>query len=161
MDPRILPHMSIDKDTYICAYNVHYMRDRQIWFGNQPKLLKQVKLVASELRAPPPKNEASGFARGSEASEASSFALRPLKMKQAPSPEALKQVKLVASELRASPPKNEASGFARGSETSEASSFGASELRASPPKNEASGFARGSEASEASSFGASRFAPSK
>ena len=35
--------------------------------------LKQVKLVAAELRASPPTNEASGFARGSEASEASSF----------------------------------------------------------------------------------------
>ena len=35
--------------------------------------LKQVKLVAPELRASPPKNEATGFARGSEASEASSF----------------------------------------------------------------------------------------
>ena len=35
--------------------------------------LKQVKLVASELRASAPKNETSGFARGSEASEASSF----------------------------------------------------------------------------------------
>ena len=75
-------------------------RDRQIWFGNRPKLLKQVKLVASELR--------------------------PLKMKQVASPETLKQVKLVASEFRASPPKNEASGFARNSEASEASSFGAS-----------------------------------
>ena len=38
-----------------------------------PGALKQVKLVASELRASPPKNEASGFARVSEASEASSF----------------------------------------------------------------------------------------
>ena len=84
-----------------------------------PGALKQVKLVASELCASPPKNEASGFARGSEASEASSF-------KQVVSPGALKQVKLVASELCASPPKNEASGFARGSEASEASSFGAS-----------------------------------
>ena len=36
-----------------------------------PEALKQVKLVASELCAWPPKNEASGFARGSEASEAS------------------------------------------------------------------------------------------
>ena len=62
-----------------------------------PGALKQVKLVASEFRASPPKTEASGFARGSEASE--------------------------ASELRASPPKNEASGFARSSEASEASSF--------------------------------------
>ena len=68
-----------------------------------PGSLKQVKLVASELRASPPKIEASGFARVFEASE-----------------------KLVASELRASPPKNEASGFARGSEASAASSFGAS-----------------------------------
>ena len=50
-----------------------------------PGALKQVKLVASELR--------------------------PLKMKQVASPRALKQVKLVASELRASPPKNEANGF--------------------------------------------------
>ena len=151
-----------------------------------PGALKQVKLVASELRASPRKNEASGFARGSEASEASCFGasrFAPLKMKQVALPEALKQVKLVASELRASPGKNEASGFARGSEASEASCFGASrfaplkmkqvaspgalkqvklvasELRASPPKNGASGFARGSEASEASSFGASRFAP--
>ena len=38
-----------------------------------PGALKQVKLVASELRASLPKTEASGFARGSEASEASSF----------------------------------------------------------------------------------------
>ena len=38
-----------------------------------PGALKQVKLVASELRASPPTNEASGFAGGSEASEASSF----------------------------------------------------------------------------------------
>ena len=68
-----------------------------------PGALKQVKLVASELRASPPK-----------------------RMKQVASPGALKQVKLVASELRASPPKNEASGFARGSEASEASSFRAS-----------------------------------
>ena len=72
-----------------------------------PGALKQVKLVALELRASPLTNEASGFARGSEASEAcsfgasrfapkneaSGFALRPLKMKQ------------VASELRASKPK--------------------------------------------------------
>ena len=65
-----------------------------------PGALKQVKLVASELRT--------------------------LRMKQVASPGALKQVKLVASELRASPPKNEASGFARGSEASEAGSFGAS-----------------------------------
>ena len=124
-----------------------------------PGALKQVKLVASELRASPPKNEASGFARGSEASEASSFGalcFAPLKMKQVASPGALKQVKLVASELRASPPKNEAGGFARGSEASE---LVASELRASTPKNEANGFARSSETSEASSFGASRFAP--
>ena len=41
-----------------------------------PEALKQVKLVASELRA---------------------VALRPLKRKQVASPEALKQVKLVAS----------------------------------------------------------------
>ena len=77
-----------------------FRRDRHIWFGNRPKLLKQVKLIASELR--------------------------PLRMKQVASPGALKQVKLVASELRASPPKNEASGFARSPEASEASSFGAS-----------------------------------
>ena len=63
---------------------------------------------------------------GSESSEASSFALRPLQMKQVASAGTLKQVKLVASELRASPPTNEASGFAGGSEASEASSFGAS-----------------------------------
>ena len=69
-----------------------------------PRDLKQVKLVASELRALPPKNEASGFARGSEASAARSFG--------------------------ASPPKNEASGFAWVSEASEASSFGA--LRFAP-----------------------------
>ena len=62
-----------------------------------PEALKQVTLVASELR--------------------------PLKLKQLASPEALKQVKLVASELRsvemkqvaselrASPPRNAASGF--------------------------------------------------
>ena len=80
-----------------------------------PGALMQVKLVASELRASHPKNEASGFARSQQ------------------------QVKLVASELRASPPTNEASGFARGFEATEASSFGASELRASPPRNEASG----------------------
>ena len=76
-----------------------------------------MKLVASELRASPPKNEASGFAQCSEASEASSFGVSrfaPVKMKQVASPGALKQAKLVASELRASPPKNEASGFARG-----------------------------------------------
>ena len=65
-----------------------------------PGALTQVKLVASELRASPPKNEASGFARGSDASEASSFG--------------------------ASPPQTEASGFARGSEASEVSSFGVS-----------------------------------
>ena len=68
-----------------------------------PGALKQVKLVASELRASPPKNEAIA------------------------SPGSLKQVKLVASELHASPPKIEASGFARVSEASQASSsFGAS-----------------------------------
>ena len=50
------------------------------WFGKRLKLLKQVKLVASELRASPPG-----------------------KMKQLASPEALKQVKLVASEFRALP----------------------------------------------------------
>ena len=38
-----------------------------------PGALKQVKLAALELCASPPENEASGFARGSEASEASSF----------------------------------------------------------------------------------------
>ena len=38
-----------------------------------PGALKHMKLVASELRASPPTNEASGFARGSAASEASSF----------------------------------------------------------------------------------------
>ena len=54
-------------------------RDHQIWFGIHPKLLKQLKLVASEL---------------------------PLKMKHMASPGALKQVKLIALELRASPPKN-------------------------------------------------------
>ena len=58
-----------------------------------PGVLKQVKLVASELHASRPKNEASGFARGSEASEASSFGaleLRPLiKKKQVASPRAL------------------------------------------------------------------------
>ena len=36
-----------------------------------PEALKQMKLVISELR--PPKIEASSFARGSEASEATSF----------------------------------------------------------------------------------------
>ena len=47
------------------------------------------------------KNEASGFARSSEASDASSVgASPPRKMKQVASPEAPKQVKLVASELR-------------------------------------------------------------
>ena len=39
----------------------------------QPGALKQVKLVASEFCVSPPKIEASGFARGSEASEASSL----------------------------------------------------------------------------------------
>ena len=59
-----------------------------------------MKLVASELRPSPPKNEANGFARGSEASEASSFGASPVKLKQVASPEALKQVKLISSELR-------------------------------------------------------------
>ena len=58
-----------------------------------PEALKQVKLVASELRASPPKNEASGFARGSETSEASSFGASELRA----SPPKMKQV---ASELR-------------------------------------------------------------
>ena len=94
-----------------------------------PGALKQVKLVASELRASPPKNEARGFARGFEASEASSFRasrFAPYKNEASGFARALRQVKLIGSELRASPPKNEASGFARGSEASEASSFGAS-----------------------------------
>ena len=94
-----------------------------------PGALKQVKLVASELRASPPKNEASGFARGSEASEASSFGASPVKLKQVASPEALKQVKLVISELRASPPKNEGSGFAIRPPKNEASGFGASRFK--------------------------------
>ena len=106
------------------------------------------------LRALPPKNEASGFAQGSEASEASSFGASPLKLKQVASPDALKQVKLVASELRPLKLKQVASP-----EALKQVKPVASELRAAPPKNEASGFARGSEASEASSFGASRFAP--
>ena len=79
------PSKTIKTDHHICKTQVfgprtwvrarcgHFLRDRQICFGNQPKLLKQVKLVASELRASPPKNEAGGFARGSEASETSSF----------------------------------------------------------------------------------------
>ena len=69
-----------------------------------PGALTQVKLVASELRDSPSEKEASVFARGSDASEASSFGASPLEMKQVASPRALKQVKLVASELRASPP---------------------------------------------------------
>ena len=74
------------------------------------KQVKPVKLAASELRASPPQNEACGFARSSEASEASGFG--------------------------ASPPKSEANGFARGSEANDASNFNvASELRASHPKN--------------------------
>ena len=40
---------------------------------SSPGTLKHMKLVASELRVSPPTNEASGFAQGSEASEASSF----------------------------------------------------------------------------------------
>ena len=51
----------------------YFMRDRQLRSGIRPKLLKQVKLLASELRTSPSKNEASNFARSSEASEASSF----------------------------------------------------------------------------------------
>ena len=91
-----------------------------------------------------------------EASEASSFVLRPLRMKRVASPVALRQVKLVAAELRASPLKTKqvASPAAQ-----RQVKLVAAELRASPPKNEGSGFARGSEASEASSCGASRFAP--
>ena len=57
-----------------------------------PGALKQMKLVPSELRASLPKNDASGFARGSETNDASSFgvALRPLIMKQVASFGALK-----------------------------------------------------------------------
>ena len=91
-----------------------------------PGALKQVKLVASELRASPPKIEAVASPGALKQVKLVASELRPLKMKQVALPRDLKQVKLVASELRASPPKIEASGFARVSEASDASSFGAS-----------------------------------
>ena len=59
------------KQVQLVASELRPLKMKQV---ASPGSLKQVKLVASELRASPPKNESiKSFARGSEASEASSF----------------------------------------------------------------------------------------
>ena len=56
------------KQVQLVASELRPLKMKQV---ASPEALKQVKLVASELCASPPQNEASGFARSSEASEAS------------------------------------------------------------------------------------------